>query len=921
MNKLEEVVSRLRERLHLLSSPALLGDVTYSYADLFDVSEMMVNATRSALRCCLLELLHDEKTLFRTLIDWSRSKTVCLEFEFREDITYKRSETISTNLSTEHERASGFRAILPPSLNITQQQYIWETKYSYKLSVYRGTDYDGSILLYKDERKLERRTISKSCPGPAVTAHDPSRMYIESYLQQFDEHGILTEAKIQPEREKFCTPCRNILVLEESDFCNQLFKWSTEVLGYLTKSKETSDCVFSVSPEDISLYLPALPVVFLNGSESNVGESYKVMIDDYNLQFQEKLREMCNYASTPRAGLDRFFVMLFVVSQLKAISHTYVNHVNYVEEVHRKQIFAALGKELSLSDITACMRDIYKRKFSENKQPVPFSYCIRNNQNRKHLKSSIGFLSILEKETNQHIYMLPGGKEETTITMKISASIQIAMQSYRRVHGWLRHVFSEDTESYVLQANVKQYGSFILLLGTLLEDNQIDCKCACVLHHGQQLEIPLSTTDLPTAKEFSRAISSISEEQQEFSRLFRSMQLEGSLFVVGTIPIQPQLEKVLNLPECSLSKRFELQEQIIGLFVDHQIPGDILRFDGETDLSTEDKIQQVSYNVHTILELVASEVKQEEEQKQEQKLASRELLENFQCKLSSTSMRLERTHQLALETELIGMSTLQLLETQQQQLLDQDARLNEIGKSVSRMRNISCSISAELDYHSDLLQLPQEIPSAPGHSKKVSLLGKLFAQHEEHKYHTGPIKQESTGVVNEENIEEDNKEEDNPINSEHPATSEVHSSIDQHEHSHVNLIQTQQDVFEMRRILENTFESDDVTADAVHSCIIKTSIPWKLSKRGAIDGDDTIAHELQEEEIKSETSRALDLLDLLSRSGTLSLSHVDHHVIMGKSHWFEHSIMETLVQQNLNPLSCLERSAVIFSETLQKGLP
>jgi hypothetical protein len=57
------------------------------------------------------------------------------------------------------------------------------------------------------------------------------------------------------------------------------------------------------------------------------------------------------------------------------------------------------------------------------------------------------------------------------------------------------------------------------------------------------------------------------------------MQLASTLFAVCVIQIKPQLEKVLKLPNDSLTKQIELTQNLQELFLKYQIPSDLLSYD------------------------------------------------------------------------------------------------------------------------------------------------------------------------------------------------------------------------------------------------------------------------------------------------------------------------------------------------------
>lgn len=68
---------------------------------------------------------------------------------------------------------------------------------------------------------------------------------------------------------------------------------------------------------------------------------------------------------------------------------------------------------------------------------------------------------------------------------------------------------------------------------------------------------------------------------QGFAKAYRKMQLSSSLFAVAVVQIKPNLETVLQLPLGSLTKELELYNELMRLFVEYNIPSDLLSFDDE----------------------------------------------------------------------------------------------------------------------------------------------------------------------------------------------------------------------------------------------------------------------------------------------------------------------------------------------------
>lgn len=220
--------------------------------------------------------------------------------------------------------------------------------------------------------------------------------------------------------------------------------------------------------------------------------------------------------------------------------------------------------------------------------------------------------------------VLASRRTDSTTFMKfpLNASSNVSFGGNVYLHSVLMHRFgsiSNTTQAFNLVARARQFSSFVLLVGKIADANTFAPECAMVIKDKDELKIPLMLETMPSAKEFKDAISSLSQEQQRFCKAYRSKQLASSVFAVCAIEIKAQMEKVLNLPEDSLTKELALSNSLVDLFVTYQISPDLLSFDGDDKISTREKIKRVQENNDAIRKVVDAEKQAEiEEAKQRQ---------------------------------------------------------------------------------------------------------------------------------------------------------------------------------------------------------------------------------------------------------------------------------------------------------------
>lgn len=103
--------------------------------------------------------------------------------------------------------------------------------------------------------------------------------------------------------------------------------------------------------------------------------------------------------------------------------------------------------------------------------------------------------------------------------------------------------------------------------------------------------------------------------------------------------------------------------------------------------------------------------------------------------------------------------------------------------------------------------------------------------------------------------------------------------------------------------------------NVIRPTIVHLSNVWsKKSQKSLLSKmeDSTIDEDIQ----RSEKTKAFDLLDALTKSGALTVDHASLHVVMAATHCFDKTLMDTVIQDNVNPIEKVEKSILIMAATV-----
>eukprot|EP00933_Yihiella_yeosuensis_P019978 TRINITY_DN1610_c0_g1_i5.p1 TRINITY_DN1610_c0_g1~~TRINITY_DN1610_c0_g1_i5.p1 ORF type:complete len:245 (-),score=72.89 TRINITY_DN1610_c0_g1_i5:135-842(-) len=142
---------------------------------------------------------------------------------------------------------------------------------------------------------------------------------------------------------------------------------------------------------------------------------------------------------------------------------------------------------------------------------------------------------------------------------------------------------------------------------------------------------------------------------------------------------------------------------------------------------------------------------------------------------------------------------------------------------------------------------------------------------------------------------------------------------DEQNQAHVPMAAGSRDYTQVPREMDQCFEKLD-TDSALRPTIINPGSLWKKRAQKALLASPTTTH-LDSDQQKTEKENAFDLLDALTKSGALPLTHASLHVVVAATHCFDKTVIDTVVEDNVNPIEKIERSTLIMASTIHQVPP
>eukprot|EP00939_MAST-03C_sp_MAST-3C-sp1_P005477 g5477.t1 len=653
---------------------------SHTYTDKFALAESACRASLGAFLNFFTILGLDKKS-HDLLLKWHHTKdTISVRFEYDETCTFVKEQNRDVERSEKvvvHK--SGFLGLGARDVTETHKvittvtDYYWTLKGTWKIVAFRGAWNGGgsstsAALLHTRSYAVDFKTSAKN-PRPLATSDNSSwDLNLTWLLDQAKPDGSGYDFTIDRSDPKLCkTPRRNVQVDDAVAFFKRAKAWVAKIPrrvllhtdlkhGEFRKKRALSvkgidpfplvvAAVTMEDPPSSSSSSSSVPSAAMGGGGASKEEAssttagspplgrlvtsqdFALFVEEHERSLHENLN---NFKNVHTAASDRTCPtscdevrVAFACNELSNLADTLVTTLGEIERMLRRQVIKAIGKVVTPNDFAEYMNFHYSRLFRGHYALSPVCYAVREGGKSASPQGVFG-LEIDDVPVRTATRMFAGASGNVAAkSFPLNAACEVRFSGPTYVHAAILHRFADsDVPNLKLVARARQFSSFVLLVGTVMDAKRFAPKAAMILRNKDDLRIPLMLETLPTAKEFRDAIESLSPEQQRFCKAYRSMQLGSTVFAFAVLQIRPQIEKVLNMAKGSLTKEIELTESLTNLFVEYQVSPDLLSYDpSRADDRSIGDVEAVRRNSKRVEAIIAEEKRKEleEAKKREEK--------------------------------------------------------------------------------------------------------------------------------------------------------------------------------------------------------------------------------------------------------------------------------------------------------------
>ena len=934
--KVNQAIVEARKFLGTARAPALPENVSHTYDDKYLLAEIGTRSTILALRNALDHTSQGAFTANLPLLTtWMRDgKTITMQTEAEELCAFVKTTTRDVKSTTSQVTGStGFLGgkSKKESFTVTKiTEHEWTFTVNWENFVYPGDDIANKVVLTTSSSSMILTTRGETpvTPKPerkkSFTSNEvelswllrclaaPVSQLKKSEVDVSDSNNTVVFTIDRSDAEKCCTPRRNPQIDEALEKFAQFGRWCSRTSQYLINVLKPQ--VEDMNKGKAALFdpVPATFVLEEDGGEGGKGSSLSLndleqVLERQHEVFEQVLSEVMSSVTAKEKSMHDIFSVRTILGghemNQMCVSHSQL--VSTLESMLEEQLISAIGKIIQPQHFAEYMEHHYRQLYDEKYRPKGFCHAVRRPEH--YPEGTLSLESRDEKGDYQPVPCLVASRTSTTgsdggsgavaaggsgpaMTFPLNAASDLTFYGDQYLHSFVVHQFSGQSPAPMrLAARARQFSSFILMVGKMSGPTSFDPTSAIIVKNKDDLLIPMLLETIPTPKEFKDAIESLSPEQQRFAKSFRGMQLNSTLFGVVIIQIKPQLERVLNLPFDSLTKEIKLTQELMELFIEYQIPPDLLSFS-----STEDQgmmpLEAVKVHVKEIMSILEESKENEIQQA---------LQERVKHELSTPELASQQSPDFSMSS--FGAAP-QMMQREMQQAYGgggggggfgaANGSGGRPGRGGSRMRKMSKSKGARPPAPQASAGAPPPPASsrmqfATGAARKSSAAG-------ESKSSGGQTSTTTTTTTTMQTVQ-----------SKEGSSSSSSAS----------------DWTNIPKRMDETFEKLD-TDSALRPTILNVGKNWDRTTQKGLLSKPVRVRDFGVSQQKTERTKTFDLLDALTRSGVMPvLTGASLHVILCATHCFEKTLMNTLVQNNVNPIEKAERSSLIMASTIHQVEP
>ena len=561
--------------------PVMLGDVPHDYEDKFEMAEFIVKSAREAT-LSIFKTIGVTEDQMKIANEWSANDRVTIEFKSEEFCDLNKQTEREESSPTDEVSAAGILTV--KSKVVTKiQEWHWVIRNRYKIILYPGNKHNQSITIVHNEIRTDAITLTDTPPIPTQDS------------AMCDLHWFFNNKNFQINRSSpDChTPLRNtdtttagefFLKIEQfySSICKRFRNWCSK---FNIKGIFKEDDVYDSG----SVFLPVQSFLIRDNETNEVRAPQEtdlqslIRLQDETLN--EKIEKICVQFKVDTPALtSQEAQLLMVVSFGQRVCKSFVDAIGYIESLLYSQLRKAIGCEISDRDFDDFMKYHSAKLVLPEYKPRQLSYPVRSKQSQ----NPAGNMILSRKwSTGMSSPVLSICKSKTNITPTIETSSGCIVEAPGdvKVHSIINNMFKSGNLNLELKISSKRFNGIIAVLGTIEEGCRLKPCHAITLVDSDSVTIPFIQEMISSGNK-NVNLESLSEEQRQFALAYKNIQLANSLFGVLLVPLIPNLEKLVNLPEDSLLSEVQLVTDLVEIFSKFQVSGDLIAF-CEEDLPTD----------------------------------------------------------------------------------------------------------------------------------------------------------------------------------------------------------------------------------------------------------------------------------------------------------------------------------------------